>query len=37
MKREKNEDIGFFVKKISNHIERERYNQYKNYSLKVLP
>ena len=28
MKREKNEDIGFFVKKISNHIEREMYNHY---------
>ena len=36
MKREKNEDIGFFVKKISNHIEREMYNQYKNYSLKDI-
>ena len=36
MKREKNEDIGFFVKKISNHIERELYNQYKNYSLKDI-
>ena len=36
MKREKNEDIGFFVKKISNHIEREMYNKYKNYSLKDI-
>ena len=36
MKREKNEDIGFFVKKISNHIEREMYHQYKNYSLKDI-
>lgn len=36
MKREKNEDIGFFVKKISNYIEREMYNQYKNYSLKDI-
>lgn len=36
MKREKNEDIGFFIKKISNHIEREMYNQYKNYNLKDI-
>lgn len=36
MKREKNKDIGFFIKKISNHIEREMYNQYKNYNLKDI-
>ncbi len=34
MRRERNEDIGFFIKKISNHIEREMYNQYKNYGVK---
>lgn len=34
MRREKNEDIGFFIKKISNQIEREMYNQYKNYDIK---
>ena len=33
MKREKNEDIGFFVKKISNHIEREMLNEYNDYKF----